>query len=108
MIVDTGGGFGTIFVAGDSYGTIAAGSISRVINNDVLVMLDASGMAFATGIRCFGNSSLVVNNRISEAERGITMAATVKYRDNLRPLSRPRTQAERRSAPTTDAPGLTR
>ena len=84
QVVATGGT--TILGANaDAYGILVYGAGPRVLNNDVIHTVK-QGTGTAWGI-WFGSTTggLAVNNRITEADKGIEYigASTGKYRDNL-------------------------
>jgi parallel beta-helix repeat protein len=70
----------------DATGIVASGSGPRVLNNDV-IEVTAQGTGMARGVYFgFGTTTgaLAVNNRITQATRGIDYGAnTGKYRDTL-------------------------
>ena len=83
QVVATGGT--TVFGANaDAYGISVTGSGPRVLNNDVINTV-AQGTGVARGIWLgFVNGGLVVNNRITTADRGIEyFSGSGKYRDTL-------------------------
>ena len=68
-----------------AYGILVAGAGSRVLNNDVIhTVKQGGGTAYAIFL-LGATGGLVVNNRITEADRGIYYpgSSTGKYRDNL-------------------------
>ena len=83
QVVATGGT--TVFGANaDAYGISVTGSGPRVLNNDVINTV-AQGTGVARGIWVgFVTGGLVVNNRITTADRGIEyFSGSGKYRDTL-------------------------
>jgi hypothetical protein len=83
QVVATGGS--TLFGANaDATGIAVTGTGPRVLNNDVIQTVK-QGTGIARGIHFFfATGGLAVNNRITEADRGIEYgSSTGKYRDNL-------------------------
>jgi hypothetical protein len=82
QVVATGGST----CCADSTGILVQGAGARVVNNDVINMINlAPGFGTARGIFFFGaNGGLAVNNRITVADKGIEFVVDPgKYRDNL-------------------------
>jgi hypothetical protein len=84
QVVTTGGS--TVSGANaNAYGIVVTGPGPRVLNNNVITTVK-QGSGTAWGIYLFSvTSGLVVNNRITEADKGIEYfgGSTGKYRDNL-------------------------
>ena len=82
QVVATGGT--TFFGANaDAVGIFVTGAGPRVLNNDVTnTFKQGTGIAWGIGLNGV-TGGLVVNNRITTADRGIEFLGTGKYRDNL-------------------------
>ena len=82
QVVTTGG---STCCAVDAYGILVSGAEARVLNNDVTDTFK-QGSGIARGITILGAAStgLVVNNRITVADRGIEyFDSTGKFSDNV-------------------------
>jgi hypothetical protein len=84
QVVATGGS--TVIGTANAIGIAVFGAGPRVLNNDVIKTVK-QGTGVATGITLFGTDVLAVNNRITEADKGIDHSSfgvsTGKYRDNV-------------------------
>ena len=79
QVVATGG----TTLAASVFGIVVVGTGPRVLNNDVIDTV-AQGTGTAWGILLSSvTGGLVVNNRITGADRGIEIQGTGKYRDTL-------------------------
>ncbi len=70
---------------GNVYGMLLFGPGNRVIDNDVISVKGyGTGLGYGIGFGLDTENCAAVNNRISEAAFGVTMAfSSTKYRDNL-------------------------
>ena len=80
QVVATGGG-----PQQNAFGIAVKGAGTRVLNNDVIRTVTGAGITWGIFFEQGTTGALAVNNRITEAERGIDYngGATGKFRDNL-------------------------
>src|SRR5689334_9579842 len=84
QVVATGNSTQAGPTGGNAQGIVASGSSARVINNDVIDVQTQLGGTTWGILFSSAPDALALNNRISQADKGIDFSAsTGKYRDNL-------------------------